>query len=307
MLQAAAEVAGDQHYPLGALYVVATPIGNLADISFRAVHVLSLVDAIACEDTRHSAPLLRRLGLDKPLIALHQHNERAASAAVLERLARGERVACISDAGTPAISDPGAELVGAARAAGYRAVPIPGASSVIAALSISGDAAGSDFSFVGFLPARGKERASAIERIAAQPARTVVLEAPHRIDDLADGLARFMPARTVTVCRELTKQFEGIESMAAADFPAWLTADPHRQRGEFVVVLHTIGERSAADAAHTAVEVHDKTLRPLLAALPLKQAVAIAAELTGVGRNNLYARALELKRAEDDAGDSLPG
>jgi hypothetical protein len=118
MLQAAAEAAGDQHYPQGALYVVATPIGNLADISLRAVHVLALVDAIACEDTRHSAPLLRRLGLDKPLIALHQHNERTAAAAVLERLARGERVACISDAGTPAISDPGAELVAAARAAG---------------------------------------------------------------------------------------------------------------------------------------------------------------------------------------------
>jgi 16S rRNA (cytidine1402-2'-O)-methyltransferase len=303
MLQAAAEVAGDQHYPQGALYVVATPIGNLADISLRAVHVLGLVDAIACEDTRHSAPLLRRLGLEKPLIALHQHNERAASAAVLERLARGERVACISDAGTPAISDPGADLVAAARAAGHRVVPIPGASSLTAALSASGDAAGSDFLFVGFLPSRGKERALAIERIAAQPMRVVVLEAPHRIGDLADGLARLAPARTVTVCRELTKQFEGIDSLSAADFPAWLAGDPHRRRGEFVVVLHALAAPSSMDAADAALGVHDKTLRALSAALPLKQAVAIAAELTGVGRNDLYARALALKRMGNDVDD----
>jgi len=295
MLQAAAEAAGDQHYPTGALYVVATPIGNLADISLRAIHVLALVDAIACEDTRHSAPLLRRLGIDKPLLALHQHNERAASAAVLERLARSERVACISDAGTPAISDPGAELVAAARAAGYRTVPIPGPSSLIAALCVSGDARGSDFSFIGFLPARGKERASAIERMAAQPARAVVLEAPHRIGDLADGLARCAPSRTVTVCRELTKQFESVDSLPAADLPAWLAADPHRQRGEFVIVLHARAERADADAAEEAAGIHDKTLRVLLTALPLKQAVAVAAELTGAARNALYARALELK------------
>jgi len=295
MLQAAAEAAGDQHYPQGALYVVATPIGNLADISFRAVHVLALVDAIACEDTRHSAPLLRRLGIDKPLLALHQHNERAASAAVLERLGRGERVACISDAGTPAISDPGAELVAAARAAGYRTLPIPGASSVVAALSVSGDAKGSDFLFFGFLPARGRERASAIERMAAQPSRAVVLEAPHRIGDLVDSLARCAPDRGVTICRELTKQFESVDSLPAADLPAWLAADPHRQRGEFVVVLHALAERSDADTAEQAAGVHDKTLRALLAALPLKQAVAVAAELTGMARNALYARALQLK------------
>ena len=172
-----------------------------------------------------------------------------------------------------------------------------------AALSVSGDAAGSAFLFAGFLPSRGKERAAAIERIAVQPARVVVLEAPHRIGDLADALARLAPERIVTVCRELTKQFEGIDSLAAAAFPGWLAADPHRQRGEFVVVLHAVDERSAADAANAALGTHDKTLRPLLAALPLKQAVAIAAELTGVGRNDLYARALALKRTDDEAAD----
>jgi len=194
--------------------------------------------------------------------------------------------------------------VAAARAAGYRTVPVPGASSVTAALSVSGDAAGSDFSFVGFLPSRGKERATAIERIAARPARAVLLEAPHRIGDLADAFARCAATRTVTVCRELTKQFEAIDSLAAADFPQWLAADPNRQRGEFVVVLHAVDERSASPAAHGAADVHDKALRALLAALPLKQAVSIAAELTGAGRNDLYARALALKRIEDRIEDS---
>ena len=151
--QAAASAAGGQHHPSAALYVVATPIGNLADLTLRAIHVLALVDAIACEDTRHSAPLLRQLGIDKPLVALHEHNEREAAGAVLDRLARGERVAYISDAGTPSISDPGAGLVAAAQAAGYRTIPIPGASSAVAALSVAGDGAGAMFSFIGFVPA----------------------------------------------------------------------------------------------------------------------------------------------------------
>ncbi|MES1162183.1 MAG: SAM-dependent methyltransferase, partial [Rhizobacter sp.] len=146
MLQAAASAAGAQHYPAGALYVVATPIGNLADITLRAIHVLALVDAIGCEDTRHSGPLLRQLGIaDKALLAVHEHNEREAAAGVLLRLARGERVAYISDAGTPAISDPGAALVAAVQAAGYRALPIPGASSAVAALSVAGDSTGGPF------------------------------------------------------------------------------------------------------------------------------------------------------------------
>ncbi|HZT55100.1 MAG TPA: SAM-dependent methyltransferase, partial [Burkholderiaceae bacterium] len=148
MLQAAASAAGAQHYPPGALYVVATPIGNLADVTLRAIHVLALVDAIACEDTRHSGPLLRQLGIDaKALLAVHEHNEREAAAGVLARLARGERVAYISDAGTPAISDPGAALVAAVQAAGHRALPIPGASSAVAALSVAGDATGGPFTF----------------------------------------------------------------------------------------------------------------------------------------------------------------
>ena len=298
MLQAAASAAGMQHYPTGALYVVATPIGNLADITLRAVHVLALVDAVACEDTRHTAPLLRQLGIEgKPLIALHQHNEREAAAGVLLRLARGERVAYVSDAGTPAISDPGATLVAAVQAAGYRALPIPGASSAAAALSVAGDIGGGPFTFVGFLPARGGERGAAMRQLAASPQTQVLFEAPHRIETLAAALAEACGTRRLTVCRELTKQFETVHSLPANELPAWLAADANRSRGEFVLVLHGLGLQADADPALA----HDALLRPLLAALPLKQAVALAAELSGAPRNALYERALALKNAAEDA------
>ena len=180
--RAAAEAAGAQQYPAGALYVVATPIGNLADLTLRAIHVLGLVDALACEDTRVSAGLLRHLGLDKPLIALHQHNETQAAALVLQRLAQGQRVAYVSDAGTPAVSDPGAALVAQVAAAGHRVLPIPGASSALAALSVAGDARSSGFDFIGFLPARGAERAAALRAPGAGcgGAAAVRGAAPHR-------------------------------------------------------------------------------------------------------------------------------
>jgi len=295
--QAAAAVAAGQQYPSGALYVVATPIGNLADLTLRALHVLGLVDAIACEDTRHSAPWLRQLGVDgKPLLALHEHNEREAAAAIIERLARGERVACISDAGTPAISDPGAALVAAVRAAGHRVLPLPGPSSAVAALSVAGDAACAGFVFHGFLPARGAERAQAVQGLAESTATQVLFEAPHRIESLGAALAAACGPRPVTVCRELTKQFETVVTLPAAELPAWLVADPHRQRGEFVLVLHAQPASGDAEADQAA----ERTLRILLAALPLKQAVALAAELSGAPRNTLYARALAWKDA--DAG-----
>ena len=291
LLRAAADVAGAQQYPAGALYVVATPIGNLADLSLRAVHVLALADAVACEDTRHSAPLLRHLGLDKPLLAVHQHNEREAAPAVLARLARGERVAYISDAGTPALSDPGAALVAAVRDAGYRVLPIPGASAALAALSVAGDVHATAFRFAGFLPAKVGERAQVLGALAAQPDAQVLFEAPHRIEALCRALALACPTRQVTLCRELTKQFETVVTLPASALPGWLAADAHRLRGEFVLVLH------AAQATAGEAFDHDKTLRPLLAALPLKQAVALAAQLTGAPRNALYERALALKDA----------
>jgi 16S rRNA (cytidine1402-2'-O)-methyltransferase len=296
-MQAAAAAAGSQQYPTGALYVVATPIGNLADLSLRAIHVLSLVDAVGCEDTRHSAPLLRHLGLDKPLIALHQHNEREASTAVIARLAAGERVAYVSDAGTPAISDPGAVLVAAVQAAGFVTVAIPGASSAIAALSVSGDTGGAGFTFTGFLPSKGGERAAALQALADSSLTQVLFEAPHRIEALASSLANACGPRPITLCRELTKQFETVATLPADAVPAWLAADPNRVRGEFVLVVHAKAATVNADEAAQ----HDRTLKTLLAELPLKQAVALAAELTGAPRNALYARALSLKHPLEQA------
>jgi 16S rRNA (cytidine1402-2'-O)-methyltransferase len=291
LIQAAALAAGGQQYPAAALYVVATPIGNLADLTLRALHVLALVDSIACEDTRHSAALLRHFGIVKPLVAVHAHNERSAAAAIVERLARGERVAYVSDAGTPAVSDPGAELVAAVRAAGHRVVPIPGASSALAALSAAGDTAATGFSFVGFLAARGAERARRLAEAARNASTQIVFEAPHRIEALAGSLAAGCPDRTVTICRELTKQFESIATMPARDLVQWLAEEANRSRGEFVVVLHAL----PVLAWQTEAGDHDALLAPLLAALPLKQAVALAAEIGGAPRNLLYARALELK------------
>jgi 16S rRNA (cytidine1402-2'-O)-methyltransferase len=293
LLQAAEAAAGLQQYPAATLYVVATPIGNLADISLRAIHVLALVDAVACEDTRHTAPLLRHLGLDKPLLAVHQHNEREAADAVLARLAQGQRVAYVSDAGTPALSDPGAVLVAAAQAAGYRTLPLPGASSALAALSVAGDTLSTGFAFVGFLPARGTERQQALNALAALPDTQVLFEAPHRIEALVADLAAACPSRPVTVCRELTKQFETVLTRPAGQLPAWLAEDSNHSRGEFVLVVH-----AQAAAEGTGPTQADITLQVLLAELPLKQAVALTASLTGAPRNALYERALALKNAD---------
>ncbi len=301
-LKAAREAAGAQNYPLGALYVVATPIGNLCDISLRALHVLELADAIACEDTRHTQALLRALGLDRPsggLIAVHQHNESEAAQQVLARLQAGQRVAYASDAGTPAVSDPGARLVAAVHAAGLRVMPLPGASSVTAALSVAGawsEAPG--FVFGGFLPARAGERAAAVQALAQESRAVVLLEAPHRIADLAQALAPLGP-RALTVGRELTKQFEQVHTLACQDLSAWLAADATRSRGEFTLVLHPQAAAPAADDGMALLEL-------LLPELPVKTAVRIAAEASGASRNALYDAALRWRKAAgESAGDSV--
>jgi 16S rRNA (cytidine1402-2'-O)-methyltransferase len=292
-LNAAREAAASQHYPQGALYVVATPIGNLADISLRALHVLQLADVIACEDTRHTQAMLRAYGIDKApsqLLALHQHNEAEAAQAVVARLRQGQRVAYASDAGTPAVSDPGARLVAAVREAGLRCVPLPGASSVTALLSVAG-AIGADgaFVFAGFLPAKAGERDAAVGRLAQEPRAAVVLEAPHRIEALARSLAS-LGARPVTVGRELTKQFEEVATLACAELPAWLAADSQRTRGEFALVLHAAPQAPQGNEG-------ERVLALLLAELPVKSAVRLAAEITGSPRNDLYDMALRLKRS----------
>jgi 16S rRNA (cytidine1402-2'-O)-methyltransferase len=300
-LKAAREAAGAQNYPQGALYVVATPIGNLCDISLRALHVLELADAIACEDTRHTQTL-RALGLDRPsggLIAVHQHNEAEAAQQVLARLQAGQRVAYASDAGTPAVSDPGARLVAAVHAAGLRVMPLPGASSVTAALSVAGawsEAPG--FVFGGFLPTRAGERAAAVQALAQESRAVVLLEAPHRIADLAQALASLGP-RMLTVGRELTKQFEQVHTLACQDLSAWLAADATRTRGEFTLVLHPQAAAPAADDGMALLEL-------LLPELPVKTAVRIAAEASGASRNALYDAALRWRKAAgESAGDPV--
>lgn len=291
-LNAATAAASSQHYPEKALYVVATPIGNIADISLRAIYTLSLVDAVACEDTRVSAGLLRHLGLHKPLIALHQHNEAGASDAILARLQRGERIALVTDAGTPAISDPGARLVARIQNAGACVVPLPGPSAVTTALSAAGDAQGEGFCFVGFLPSSGKAREDALQKLLDNTMTTVCFEAPHRIEALASILAKSGSMRKLTICRELSKQFEEIQTLCAQDLPAWLNAHPHRQRGEFVVVLHAQPVDPQA-SLHKAMPL----LEALLPLLPLKQAVGLVAAHTGAARNQLYEKGLMLKIA----------
>jgi 16S rRNA (cytidine1402-2'-O)-methyltransferase len=290
-LEAAHDAAGSQNHPASTLYVVATPIGNLADISLRALHVLARVDAVACEDTRHTQQLLRAYGLDRPgsqLLALHQHNEAEAAQAVVNRLTQGERVAYVSDAGTPAISDPGARLVAAVRQAGFRVLPLPGASSVTTALSAAGMTGDKGFVFTGFLPSKSGERQLAVQALAQDCRAVVLLEAPHRIEALAQALAS-LGERRVTVGRELTKQFEQIDTLAAQDLPAWLAEKPDRQRGEFVLVVH---DAPVAESSGEGLRV----LQLLLPELPLKTAVKLAAEITGESKNVLYDVALSLKK-----------
>lgn len=300
LLEAARAAVGGQLYPAGTLYVVATPIGNLGDLTLRALHGLVLADAVACEDTRHTGTLLARLGLRKPLLAVHQHNEAAGAAAIAARLAAGERVALVSDAGTPAVSDPGARVVAHVAAAGHRVVPLPGVSSVTAALSVAGDAGAEGFDVIGFLPARGAARAAAIGALAGvAPRSQVLLEAPHRIEALVDALAQTVPQRRVTLARELTKQFEAVHTDEAAALPAWLAADPDRRRGEFVVVVHAPPRAADGDVAASALDATaERTLGLLLQdGLPVKQAAALASAICGAPRNALYARALELRSA----------
>ena len=289
-LAAAHEAAGSQNHPASTLYVVATPIGNLADISLRALHVLARVDVVACEDTRHTQQLLRAYGLDRPgsqLLAVHQHNEAEAARNVLERLGQGQRVAYVSDAGTPAISDPGARLVAAVRQAGFRVMPLPGASSVTTALSASGMTGDHGFVFAGFLPSKATERQMAVQHLAQESRAVVLLEAPHRIEALAQALA-VLGKRPITLGRELTKQFEQIETLPAQDLSAWLAEKPERLRGEFVLVLH---DAPVDDATGEGLRV----LQLLLPELPLKTAVKLAAEISGESKNTLYEQALALK------------
>ena len=273
--------------------MVATPLGNLGDLTARAADVLRAVHWVAAEDTRHSAPLLRHLGASARLLAAHEHNEETAARQVIHRLAAGESVALVSDAGTPAISDPGARLVARVREAGYRIVPLPGACAAVAALSASGITA-PHWLFYGFLPTKAKQRAEALHELAALPMALVFYEAPHRIVEAVDALAQaFGSERRIVIARELTKLFESIHACPLGDAGAWLAADANRQKGEFVLIVDAPEAGSGSgDGEAEAMRV----LKLLLDdGLPVKQAAKLASAITGVAKNALYERALALR------------
>jgi 16S rRNA (cytidine1402-2'-O)-methyltransferase len=278
----------EQEMPAGALYVVGLPIGNAADITLRAMWVLARVDAVAAEDTRVTAPLLARYGIDTPLVAAHQHNERKIAATIVERLQAGQRIALVTDAGTPGISDPGALIVRAALDAGRRVIPIPGATSAAAAISAAGLREGR-FRHIGFLPTVARERERQLRQLAAEPDASVLFEAPHRIRALLAALAGLLAAdRRVVVARELTKKFESIAAYPAAALAA-LAAE---ERGEYVVIIDAATEATASaldDAARGWLEA-------LLKELPPARAAAVVSQMTGVARAAVYDAALEMQR-----------
>lgn len=274
----------------GTLYVVATPIGNLGDIGRRALEVLGSADAVAAEDTRVTRRLLAHFGIAKRLIAVHEHNEKRVAKQVLALLAEGKSLALTCDAGTPAISDPGALLVAAARHAGFPVRPVPGPNAAIAALSAAGFAA-PHFLFYGFLPERSVARRKALVPLAKLPFTLVFFEAPHRVvESIADLRAALGGERRVVLARELTKLFETVHDCTLAEAQAWLAGEPTRRRGEFVLIVEgAAGAPADDDAGRRALEL-------LLAEMPLRRAVDLAASITGGRKNELYRMALAMRR-----------
>lgn len=287
MSESASEVLATAAVSGGTLYVVATPIGNLGDLSPRAQQVLAGVTRICAEDTRNSSTLLRHFGIATPLLALHDHNEDELSAKLVGALCNGEALALISDAGTPLISDPGFALVRAARAAGITVIAVPGPCAATAALSICGLPTDS-FVFAGFLPPKQQARCARLEELKTETRTLVLYESSHRIEDCVADLAAVLGAeRSLFIGRELTKRFEESITAPAGGVLAWLRANDHRRRGEFVLV---IGGASRTDENHDA----ERILKLLLAELPPSRAARLAAEITGAPRKPLYERALQL-------------
>ncbi|UTF61915.1 16S rRNA (cytidine(1402)-2'-O)-methyltransferase [Gilvimarinus sp. DA14] len=282
-----------QHQP-GILYVVATPIGNLADMVPRAVTVLQTVSVIACEDTRHSARLLQHFAIETPCVAYHDHSDEKKVDALLARLQAGEAVALISDAGTPLVSDPGFRLVRRAREQGVKVVPVPGACAFVAALSAAG-LPSDRFIFEGFLPAKSGARLKQLQALAGESRTLIFYEAPHRVlECLQDMITAFGAEREVVLARELSKAFETIHGAAVGELAHWVASDSNQQRGELVLLV-----RGAPPQAEGLDDDAVRTMEVLLAELPLKQAAALGAKLTGLRKNELYQWALA--RQSDDA------
>lgn len=294
-----AERVAAQYWPAPALYVVATPIGNLGDLSLRGQMALQRADVIAAEDTRSTRPLLDAWGVRTPLIAAHRHNEARAAQSIVDRLAAGERVALVSDAGAPGVSDPGARVVRAVRAAGYPVVPVPGASAVITALMGSGVTTDENpaYAFAGFSPSKRVARQRWLTQWSQIPAPVVFYESPHRLrDTLADIVEVCGTERNVTIARELSKRFEEIATLPASETLAWLDANPQREQGEFVLIIDAPPpvEETGLDART------DEVLRCLLEVASVRDAARLTARITGASRDALYTRAVQWR---DDAAD----
>ena len=284
-----------QDLPARALYMIATPIGNMGDITLRALHILNSVDGIACEDTRHSAPLLQHFGIHKKCVALHEHNEITGAQNIIQHLSQNERWAYISDAGTPGVSDPGARLVNAVQKAGFRVIPIPGASAVSSAISVSGSVmlpSEGRFQFLGFWPNKAKERSVLIQDVRSNPKASIFFESPHQIRDTLLTLNKELePGRQVLIGRELTKKFEQLVTLTAGAIPAWLEK-AESLRGEFIILVE--GRQASADEVpeHSALLLWANALSPYLGS---KEIAAVLAQALGLSKKEAYQVALDAK------------
>ncbi len=291
-IQKLMESLSHQTIPDSTLYVIGTPIGNMGDISLRALHILGMADAVACEDTRVTGNLLSAYGLNKELISAHQHNERETAEKLIERLQKGDRIALVSDAGTPAISDPGAKIVDAVRRANLDVVPVPGPSAAVTALSASG-LLDDQFLFIGFLPTKASQRREFLLKQKNIHATLVIYEAPHRIRETLEALVGiFEPSRQIVIAREITKLFEEIHRCPLSECLTWLEKKPNSQKGEFVLLLESAATATPEDfqAQHI--------LSILLEELPVSSAASLAARITGIKKKKLYEMALQLKNGQ---------
>lgn len=292
------ERVGAQSWPASTLYVVATPIGNLSDFSLRAWQTLLRCDVIAAEDTRSTRPLLQAWGVETPLIAAHRHNEASAAQAIVQRLEQGERVALVSDAGAPAVSDPGARIVRAVREAGFRVVPLPGASAVIAALMATGVTTDENpaFAFAGFLPPKRAARLKWLQPWSQFKGPVLMFEGPHRLKaTVADLLEVCGPERQISIARELSKRFEQVHTLRLAEALDWLEADSRHSQGEFVLILHAAPVRESAVDLDEIDETTQVWMRVLLETMSVKDVAKVAMKVTGIGRDVLYNYAVQLK------------
>ncbi|NYT84227.1 16S rRNA (cytidine(1402)-2'-O)-methyltransferase [Pollutimonas harenae] len=284
-----------QNWPVSSLYVIATPIGNLGDLSLRAWQALARCDVIAAEDTRASRALMDAWGISTPMVAAHRHNEAAAAQAIVTRLAAGQRVALVSDAGAPAVSDPGARIVRAVREAGYPVIPIPGASAVIAALMASGVTSDENpaFVFAGFMPPKAGARQKWLKQWCAVPAPIIMYESPHRLAAAIKDMAQVCgPERMLTIARELTKRFEQVHTLRMDEAADWLAQDTHRSQGEFVLIVHEAAQQAVDSDVDPAIIV---LLDALLENMSVRDAARVAAKVSGLQRDVLYTLALARK------------